>query len=401
MKRALIVLLLFLTTLVLVSLLLRLGPVVLAPGRIERPVEEARPPENITPEAAREAVAIAEQLAVPLFRKVRLFEAGHVYALKAADYDGDGDPDLALANYGGQNYLLINEGNGSFRLSPQFGSGSAIALAWSDLDGDGHPDLVVANFKGASAIWWNNGDGSFSPTFTFEHQAVKALAVADFDRDGFDDLAVGTDAKGNYLYLNNRDRSFSGKPLYGSWFHTTVLLACELVENAATTPDLIVGTDFQQNQLFVNQGEGVFLVQPNFGENYHTLSAVCADFDQDGDLDVAVGNNFQASNRDRNFLYLNEGNGSFRALREFGAGIAEGMTVADLDGNGFVDLAVGNYNSQVVLWLNRGGLLFEPVELPNSKGYLKDLIAVDLDGDGALDLVAAYDKQGVFAYLSG
>jgi len=87
-------------------------------------------------------------------------------AVTAGDWDGDGDLDLAVANFGGDSVTILkNDGAGNFsesgRIAPQVG---ASAIAAGDWDGDGDLDLAVANFGSNSvAVLTNDGIGVFAP----------------------------------------------------------------------------------------------------------------------------------------------------------------------------------------------------------------------------------------------
>ena len=153
--------------------------------------------------------------------------------IAVGDFNGDGHPDLALANYEGQSVtILYNDGSGGFAETT---SGSAAgdyetvnvgtrpeSIALGDFNGDGHPDLALADYVGNSVtILYNNGSGGFAATTTgsaagdYETVSVGtepySVAVGDFNGDGYPDLAV-TNFRGNNLqYLLNGGASSPGK----------------------------------------------------------------------------------------------------------------------------------------------------------------------------------------------
>src|SRR5205823_1725651 len=106
------------------------------------------------------------------------FAAGNSpFSVAVADVNGDGFPDLAVANYGtlptrpGHTVsLLLGNGDGSFGTRQSFAAGSLPrSVAVADVNGDGLPDLVVANARGNSvSVLLGNGDGSFQPQRTFD-----------------------------------------------------------------------------------------------------------------------------------------------------------------------------------------------------------------------------------------
>lgn len=124
-------------------------------------------------------------------------------------------------------------------------------------------------------------------------------------------------------------------------------------------------------------------------------SAVSADFDQDGDVDLVLGNADQASNK--LLLVLNDGRGGLAPLESFGErGRVLALAAGDFDGDGRVDLAAADVASDAVsVHLNEGGGHFrEPSRRAVAGGWMIQVAATDLDGDGGLDLVAGGYTRG-------
>ena len=194
-----------------------------------------------------------------------------------SDFDRDGDPDLFVANDAGPNMLYRNRGNGTFaevaaEVTVAFlesGDAQACMGATSaDYDNDGDFDLYVTNFAlDYNTLYQNDGHGFFAdatatagliyPTWPFVGWGT---GFADFDNDGYQDLFV---ANGHvYPQVEQLERGAS----YG-----------------------------QKNQLFLNDGDGRFAeataeAGPGFASEQSSRGAALADFDNDGDLDIAVHN---------------------------------------------------------------------------------------------------------------
>src|SRR6266542_2389749 len=154
-----------------------------------------------------------------VFTKVRFAGAGGTLSWSAswADYDRDGWLDLFIANGANNNdALLLNNHDGTFTRitnSPVVTSGgSSIAGSWTDFDGDGYPDLYVANNGGESFLFRNNGDATFTRVHAepFSSDAGSAIVAdwGDYDDDGQSDLAVARFGP-NLLYHNNGDGTFA------------------------------------------------------------------------------------------------------------------------------------------------------------------------------------------------
>jgi hypothetical protein len=175
-------------------------------------------------------------------------------SLAVADVNGDGEPDLLAANQcaidsncgssGGLGVLLGN-GDGTFQAAVTYGPGGEYpySLAVGDLNGDGKPDLVVADQCDSSGICSNgslgvllgNGDGTFqaASSTTIPAYGFGAIALADFNGDGKLDVASG----GAILLLGNGDGTFQGFiPLGAGGFGIAVADV-----NRDGKPDIAVG----------------------------------------------------------------------------------------------------------------------------------------------------------------
>jgi len=127
--------------------------------------------------------------------------------LAAGDWDGDGVPDLAVANSGASRVdILINDGNGDFTITDVIaGQTNAQDLTAGDWDNDGDLDLAVAN-NGASRvdILENDGTGDFTIADTIANRTnAQALASGDWDGDRDLDLAVANDGASRVDILVN------------------------------------------------------------------------------------------------------------------------------------------------------------------------------------------------------
>ena len=132
------------------------------------------------------------------------------------DYDNDGMLDLFVTdNSGVRNHLYHNNGNGTFTnvtsgpmLQPPPG-GPAVGCAWGDYDNDGYLDLFISNYGGNNALFHNNGDGTFVQVLSgdpVQHSGGGTCSWVDYDNDGFLDLFLTGGEPGplpNLLYHNN------------------------------------------------------------------------------------------------------------------------------------------------------------------------------------------------------
>jgi hypothetical protein len=307
--------------------------------------------------------------------------SGLTYSIVWGDYDGDTDLDVAVGNFG-QNYLYINNGDGTFTEQEQFGARNTTVVLWGNFDGVGFIDLAVGNSFGPNALYINNGDGTFTERLEFgiENGDTWALAADDYGNDGDLDVAVGNYLGDNYLYINNGDGTFTETQKFGTSNYTYAMDWGDY--DADGDLDMVVGNYYDPNLLFINNGDGTFTETQEFGSRY-TRTVAWGDFDLDNDLDLAVGNTVG------NALYINNGDGTFTEQEEFGVGETWAMDWGDWNNDLYPDLAVGNDGESYIFINNQDGT-FQILVFGNDSIY--DIKWGDFESDYDEDLVAAvYD----------
>ena len=325
------------------------------------------------------------------------------------DYDNDGDIDLYVVNagrYTGINRLYQNNGDGSFSevgaLAGVNNSESGRGCAFGDFDNDGYIDLYVTNALKANLLYRNNGDGTFSNIASSagvnDFGNGSGIAWGDYNNDGYLDLHVTNFGQANRLYQNNGDMTFeevgsiagvndSGGGHSGAWAD---------YDNDGHI-DLYVVNYNANNRLYKNNGDETFRdvsIDAGVNDGSKGIGMVWGDYDNDGDIDLYVVNQYSA-----NLLYQNIGNGTFEDIAN-AAGVGDDFAgknghsadFGDYDNDGDLDLYVSHDGGINRLYHNNGDGTFN--EEGNELGLDDDgpgggVAWGDYDNDGDLDLYLA------------
>ena len=293
-------------------------------------------------------------------------------AVLTADLDGDGDLDVVQGSSGsapGVTWYENTAGDASSwsaAVTVDAGALQASHLMASDLDQDGDLDLVTGDVSGADVLWFENVDGTGQSWSRHDvGDAEGGVGVADFDQDGDPDLVFTDFSGGTISFLENTR-------IHGtSTFGEEVYMATEIRD----------------------------------GEGYEV-----ADLDNDGDLDVAyVSNNTQQVRWAENVDGLATSWTDRLIVDATVTGIPDGastifpgnareLAVADVDGDGDIDIAAAWHTDDIVaLFLNDGGsppTFGNDGVIFNTDGATKLQAGGDFDGDGDQDFVVSGSSHG-------
>jgi FG-GAP-like repeat/Abnormal spindle-like microcephaly-assoc'd, ASPM-SPD-2-Hydin len=326
-----------------------------------------------------------------------------------ADFNGDGKPDIAVANSGDNTVsVLLGKGDGTFGPKIDFATGRTPgSLIAGHFNGDGKLDLAVANSSDSTvSIFFGNGDGTFqSGAVLATRNPPHRVIVADFNADGKLDLAtvnttfVTTSANNSVsIFLGKGDGTFAAPTEYPMDGATFAIAAGDF--NSDGKLDLAIGnTGLAQISILLGNGDGTFQpsqVNPPSGvADFVSTFLIARDFNGDGNVDLAnVGGGKVA-------ILLGNGDGTFQPHVDYPVtGPDAGwLTADDFNGDGKLDLAVANGFSggvpvpTVSILLGKGDGTFLPAVDYGTGSQPFSVTSADVNGDGKADLIMATDSS--------
>jgi hypothetical protein len=345
------------------------------------------------------------------FTRVVIPTGHHPGSIVVADVNHDGKPDIIVASTVDDAVsVLLGDGNGHFASAP----GSPVAcgsapndIAVADMNGDGNPDLIIAN-TGTPYITILLGDGkggfassAYSPFATESYPHVHGVVAADFFGNG--KPAVVTDSWGHDQILLIPGDGEGNLILPGKLFNTGKrpyerLRSADF--NGDGKPD-VVTTDLDQNAVTILLGDGKGGLIEAAGSPYAVgdapWSVAIGDINGDGKFDLAILPYEPEVKDPKNFgvtVLLGDGKGGFAKMRGSPFSLAgcrgpDHVAIGDVNGDGLADVVAScAQNHRVMLYLGTKGGGFQISSLDVQTGW-SGMTVADVLGDGRKEIIVS------------
>jgi len=339
------------------------------------------------------------------------------YGLAAADVNGDGKPDILVANQcqtsncsNGAVSVLLNNGDGTFQVGGSYPSGGEYTLwaATGDVNGDGKADVVLTNecvsnsdcSQGTVGVLLGNGDGTFQTPITYPtNNNGQFVVLADVNGDGKLDIVLADECSDSnctsgavIVMLGNGDGTFQPGVSYNSGGLYALGLAVGDT-NGDGKLDIMVTNECQSNSdcsgsvgVLLGNGDGTFQPAVGYNTGGNDAGAIqAADMNGDGKLDIVVENNCLSNCSSGGIsILLGNGDGTFQTAVSTATPQSLGwqsLVVGDFNGDHKLDVASGGSDA---LLLGNGDGTLQAAQFLGASGI--GTVTADFNGDGRPDL---------------
>jgi hypothetical protein len=325
------------------------------------------------------------------------------WSVVIGDFNNDNQSDIATANFNANNVgILLGYGNGSFVTMVKYSSGDGsypVCVRVGDFNNDNKSDVAVANYGSNDfVVLFGFGDGTFLSGSTYSTgtgSLPMSLAIADFNNDTRLDIVVANSRSNNLLiFLGYRYQPYAGVTIYstgnGSAPHSVAIADF----NNDGWSDIIVANYGTNNfGIFLGYGTKGFgsMITYSTRINSSPYSVAIADFNSDNQSDVVITN----SNSDSIAIFLGFSNGTFAMGAIYSTGDRSrpyGVAIGDLNNDKISDIVIANSGTSIILvFYGYGNGTFgnETSYKLGYEYYPYSVAITDLNQDNWMDIVIA------------
>jgi len=264
----------------------------------------------------------------------------------------------------------------------RLGNEASWGIALGDIDSDGDYDAVIANNLEPAFVWLNDGSGQFTDSGQrLSAGSTPVAQLADFDGDGHLDILFGLGDDPAVVWWNRGNGIFDEGPTLQAIRDCIALDVGDVTGDGI--PDIVSGNN-GANVVLRSNGNRTFTQLQRLG-NTQSGGIELADMDGDGDLDIVDAGWMAPS-----YVWRNSGRGTFSRLFEFDTSgdIIHGVVAADLEGDGDADvfLAANRFEPGGSVWINDGTGDLTPAPYGLGGIFQNGIVSGDFNGDGHLDI---------------
>lgn len=356
----------------------------------------------------------------PIFLAPANYSTGDANAIAVADVNGDGKPDLVVANCPGGSCsiqepatisVLLGNGDGTFQDPVTYPSGGMLptSIQIADMNLDGKPDIVVTNESFGVSMLLGNGDGTFQPVVGVAGIAgPQQVLVADVNHDGKPDLVVLSGS--TEVLLGNGDGTFQPIVIYEECIGCLTSSLAIADVNGDGKLDLLVSY-WDAIGVRLGNGDGTFQSETFIAVDAQAGWLAAGDVNRDGHIDLVYVHLCLGPCPGTLSVMLGNGDGTFSAPVAYGwdAYRATSVVIADINEDGKADLVIGGASCPEQCSFLLGGI---GVLLGNGDGTFEatfpyapfspvgsNVVVKDVNGDNLPDVISTYNAISAYSQV--
>ncbi len=323
-------------------------------------------------------------------------------SLALGDFNHDGILDLITDDwFTGNLDVLLGKKDGTFQKAGSFPTGAKLPreLAVGDFNNDGKLDVAIVDDEGPVELLLGNGDGTFrAPQATTIGVGTYYVAVGDFNHDGNLDVASATGSSlAVKVYLGNGDGTFQAPANYPIDKAASSIAVADFNGDGRLDLAVAIGGGYNDPghavSILIGNGNGTFRKKVDYQVDLQPIGITAADFNGDGKIDLATSNGVNGTVS----VLINKGNGEFQPARNYAVAPPGGtifvIAAVQFESDTKPGLIVSSIVATYVL-SNRGDGTFRVAHEYDPPSY--QVVAADFNHDGKTDvaMVSAWLDQG-------